>query len=81
MTEKDEEYPIEIQAGSIEDGGFVRFNNSNYTNLNFSGDYIFNRMDTKICLILAYTFVFCCCFFGILFKISSFGFSIFVTED
>ncbi|GFY73661.1 hypothetical protein TNIN_45951 [Trichonephila inaurata madagascariensis] len=64
MTEKGEEYPIEIQAGSDGDDDCPRCNIFNVTNGSFSNDYIFNRLDTRVCLVLAYTFVFCCCFFG-----------------
>ncbi|XP_035218203.1 trissin receptor-like [Stegodyphus dumicola] len=67
MADKEEDYRIEKSVSGIgEDGDCphcfnIAFNNTNNT---FVADYIFNRLDTRICLILAYTFVFCCCFFG-----------------
>lgn len=63
MAEKEKDYPMEFQTGKQDDGDCPTCYIFNMTNNTFSGDYIFN-LDTRICLMLAYTFVFCCCFFG-----------------
>lgn len=63
MTENEDEYPELHTTNQIMDD-CMNCSLYNITNKTFTGDYIFNRLDTRVFLVLAYSFVFCCCFFG-----------------